>query len=204
MAYRRLRITQGLKKLFRNFDKMIKFEKNNLRRNNQERNDVEELKEEFIREHNILKQNRENYASYIDSVIENQRYMSSQIQNTDYLIMSKLQLEQRKYESIVTKAKTQAEREERKREEMDRRMKVSAELLEYKRKYQQLKDVFSLEENDNFDIEKIESTPQFKQFLAHLNIRKTLNQEIIENDIRVKDLRRRVNDLDIEKKVDGS
>jgi hypothetical protein len=180
---------------------MIKFEDNTLKKTNEACFEVENLKEEFVQEHQTLEQNRMDYASYIDSTIQNQRYMSSQIRNTDYLIQSKLQLEQRKYETIVNKAKIEVEREERKKTDMERRRKIAEELLEYQYKYQLFRETFKLDDKDKVDIDKFDDTHQFKQFLGNLEIKKTLTQELLENQIRLKELKKKLVILGTEKKV---
>jgi molybdopterin converting factor small subunit len=72
----------GLNKLFANYDKMIQYEKENLESIKNECKDVEKLQNEYLQQFNELIHNRRDYADYINTSLENQKYISSQIKNS--------------------------------------------------------------------------------------------------------------------------
>lgn len=187
--------------MFKNFEKMTYFEDSELKETRKSNKDVENLTSQFIEEFRQLDINKREFASYIDSTIENQKYMSSQIRNTDCLIQSKLMLEQRKYEEMVRKLKEQENREKIKQSKQNRRRQLNAELTILQQKYTRFKNVFDMDEQDDIDLETFDETPQFKKFLGNLDIKKTLDQAIFENNIRMKDVKRRIKDMETEKKV---
>ena len=194
-------IMQGLNKLFKNFEKMTNFEHGKLRQTNNDNEEVENLTSQFIEEFRLLDINKREFASYVDSTIDNQKYMSSQIRNTDFLIQSKLKLEQKKYQEMVKRAQEDEQRDKIRQAKFHRQQELNEELANFQAKYSKFKAVFDVREDDDIDLESFEETPQFKNFLGNLDTKKTLEQVIFEKEIRIKDFKRQIRDMKTEKRV---
>jgi hypothetical protein len=182
----------GLNKLLSNFDKMIHIENQNIVNGHKACKEMERVKEEFIGEFLTMAKKKKDYADYINSSLEAQKIISSQIKNTDYLIQSTLLLEQQKFEQKA-KEERNLEDEQLKQYALDQRKKhLNDELSKLQKNYDNFKATMLTEGNT---LENFERSKAFKKLLNDLDQKKDLERAIYENKLQIQMLQEKVETL---------
>lgn len=189
---------QGLNKLYTNYERMIIMEEETLKSTKKACNEIDKIKENFVQEFISLVERKKEYADYIDNSLENQKVISSQIKNTDWLIQSKLLLEQKKNERIAAEEHAQKQMIEKIQEGRKRKEKLNTELERLMEEYAKVEKVLAAE---GTSLDKFEESPSFKRLIDDLDRQKDLEQAIFENKITVSDLQARIRILQSQKEV---
>ena len=176
-------------------------EEENLKTTKKACTEIEKIKDDFVQEFISLVERKKEYADYIDSSLENQKIISSQIKNTDWLIQSKLLLEQKKNERVSAEEQAQKEMIEKVQEGRKRKEKLNSEFNELMVQYKKVEKVLAQE---GTSLESFEESPSFKRLIDDLDRQKDLEQAIFENKIAVSDLQSRIRILNSQKEVASS
>jgi len=188
----------GLNKLYANFEKMIQFERDNLKEVESSCKQVSELQKEFSQECRLLDYRKQEYASYIDSTLENQKYISSQIKNTDLFIQSRLMLEQMKHEKLARESMLKTVTERKRIDQKKRQKELEEEAQSLQEQFKKCEEIFLA---GGSSPENFENSPQFKELMGNLDTKKNLDQAIYENELNIKDLKKKISNLKEDKDV---
>lgn len=177
---------------------MISLEITNLKKTRKACQDIEKVKEEYITEFISLIERKKDYADYIDSTLENQKIISSQIKNTDWLIQSKLLLEQKKNEKIAAEEKEIKELHQKELADRKRMEELTTQIDKLMIQYHKVQKVFA---SEGTDLEHFEESPSFKRLVDDLDRKKDLEQAIFENKMTLEDLHGQIRYLKTQKEV---
>jgi hypothetical protein len=179
---------------------MILLEVSNLKNTRKACIDIEKVKEEYITEFINLIERKKDYADYIDSTLENQKIISSQIKNTDWLIQSKLLLEQKKNEKLAAAEKAIKDQQEKELADKKKKEELSGQIDKLMVQYNKVQNVFATE---GTSLENFEDSPSFKRLIDDLDRKKDLEQALFENKITVEDLQSQIRVLKAQKEVNA-
>lgn len=178
---------------------MIALENLHLKKTKKDCADLERVKEEYVSEFISLIERKKEYAEYIDSTLENQKIISSQIQNTDWLIQSKLLLEQKKNERFAATEKAIMDRQQKELADNKRKQELSVQISKLMHEYNKVQAVFAAE---GTDLEHFEDSPSFRRLIDDLDRKKDLEQALFANRITKEDLESQIKHLKAQKNVE--
>ena len=159
---------------------------------------MNKVREEFIQEFTKLAIKKHTYAEYIDQSLESQKILSSQVKNTDWLIHSKLLLQQQRYERA---AKEEYDLENSQHQLLSlhkKKSRLDQELATLRNDFSKVKETML---TGGVTISTLEQSKGFMVMLDELNRKKDLEQLIFENKLKFKDLEEKIQRLVSEKKT---
>ena len=177
---------------------MIVLELTNLKSTRKACVDFEKIKDEYIQEFISLYERKKEYADYIDNTLENQKIISSQIKNTDWLIQSKLLLEQKKNEKQSAAEKEIKDQQHKELADKKRKEVLKAQIDELMVEYNKVQNVFAAE---GTSLENFEESGSFKRLVDDLDRKKDLEQSLFENKLVLEDVKNRIKNLKSQKEV---